>query len=103
MAKQVEREEMRCERITSGKFSDCAQTLPSWPTMAAALRCWPSMSHSRWSSTYACHDMLLLALPPAPATTSLLLLGSAWFARGVSVGRLERGCWGIYRLRSLGD
>ena len=48
--------------LTCGKASDWAQTAPSWPRMAAAVRRWLSMSQSRWSSTYACHDM-----PPPPS------------------------------------
>lgn len=42
---------------TWGKESLWAQTLPSWPTIAAAVRCWPSMSHIRWSSMYVCQDI----------------------------------------------
>ena len=57
-AKQAERPEMD-RGATWGKFGDCAQTLPSWPTMAAEVRCWPSISHIRCSSTYVCHDILL--------------------------------------------
>jgi hypothetical protein len=42
---------------TSGNAVLCAQAAPSWPTMAAAARWWPSISHIRCSSTYACHDI----------------------------------------------
>lgn len=37
-----------------------AQTLPSWPMMAAAERWLPSISHIRWSSTYVCHDIFVV-------------------------------------------
>ena len=48
---------IREERETWGKSALWAQTLPSWPRIAAAVRWLPSTSHIRWSSTYDCHDI----------------------------------------------
>lgn len=61
-----ERERIRKERAsrerrrsrTDGKAVLWAQTVPSWPMMAAEVRWWPSISHMRCSSTYVCHDIL---------------------------------------------
>uniref|UniRef100_A0A0D9UXS4 Uncharacterized protein n=1 Tax=Leersia perrieri TaxID=77586 RepID=A0A0D9UXS4_9ORYZ len=52
--------------------------------MAAAARRWPSMSQSRYSSTYSCHDMppflylptnlcLLDRLPPLPLCVAIAI------------------------------
>lgn len=46
--------------ITWGKEALCAQTLPSWPMIAAAVRWWPSTSHIKCSSMYVCQDIFLL-------------------------------------------
>jgi hypothetical protein len=71
---------------TSGKVSDCAQTEPSWPSMAAAVRRWPSWSQSRCSSTYACHDM---APPPPPAFSREIF----FFLSRDFCSKLQAGCW----------
>lgn len=101
--------ERRGDGITCGKLGDCAQTLPSWPTMAAAVRWLPSISHIRWSSTYACHDIFASPAAAARARSLLLLLcfaasstRSAWIARVVFDGWRKGGRGGIYRLR-VGD
>ena len=39
--------------------ADCAQMFPSWPQMTACLTI---LVATNWSSTYDCHDMLLLLL-----------------------------------------
>jgi hypothetical protein len=44
--------------LTCGNAVLWAQTVPSWPMMAAEVRWWPSISHMRCSSTYVCHDIL---------------------------------------------
>ena len=64
----------------------------------AGLRSRTSGARRRTSATTSCSGALP---PPAPATTSLSLLrlGSAWFVRGLSAGRLRWAGWGIYRLR----
>lgn len=54
-------------RHTSGKVALWAQTFPSCPRMAAEARAWPGeSSYSKWSSTYACHDMVAVPRPPNP-------------------------------------
>jgi len=64
--------------LTCGNAVLWAQTVPSWPMMAAEVRWWPSISHMRCSSTYVCHDILsglVVAAQPRPARRRRMTTG----------------------------